>query len=62
MEVKKVLDERIDKGMLRWFGNVERMENDRISKKVYVVYATVVGHSYIKPLKGGSLSVEKPTA
>ena len=28
-------DERIDKGVLRWFGHVERMENDRIAKRVY---------------------------
>ena len=34
--VKKGLDERIDKGILQWFGDVERVENDRISKRVYV--------------------------
>ena len=34
--VKKGLDERIDECILRWFGNVERMENDRIAKRVYV--------------------------
>ena len=34
--VKQYLDERIDEGMLRWFGHVERMENDRITKRVYV--------------------------
>ena len=28
-------DEKIDKGVLR-FGHVERMENDRIGKRVYV--------------------------
>ena len=26
--VKKGLDERIDGGILQWFGNVERMAND----------------------------------
>ena len=31
------VDERIDEGVLRWFGHVERMENDRIAKRVYVV-------------------------
>ena len=31
--VKKGLDERIDEGVLRWFGH---MENDRIPKRVYV--------------------------
>ena len=30
-------DERIDEGVLRWFGHVERMENDRIAKRIYVV-------------------------
>ena len=34
--VKKDLDERIDKGVLQWFGHVERMERDRITKTVYV--------------------------
>ena len=29
-------DEKIDEGVLRWFGNVERMVNDRIAKRVYV--------------------------
>ena len=31
--MKKSLDERIDMGILRWFGHVER---DRIAKRVYV--------------------------
>ena len=30
------MDERIDAGVLRWFGHVERMENDRIAKRVDV--------------------------
>ena len=34
--VRKGLDERIDEGVLRWFGHVERMERDRITKKDYV--------------------------
>ena len=34
--VKKGLDERIDVGLLRWFGHVERMESDKTAKKVYV--------------------------
>ena len=33
---EKGLDERIDEGVLRWFGHVERMERDRIAKRVYV--------------------------
>ena len=34
--VRKGLDERIDEGVFRWFGHMERMENDRIFKRVYV--------------------------
>ena len=32
----KGVDERINKGVLQWFGHVERVENDRIAKRVYV--------------------------
>ena len=32
----KGVDEKIDEGVLRCFGYVERMENDRIAKWVYV--------------------------
>ena len=34
--MKKEVDERIDEGVLRWFGHVERMKNIRIAKRVYV--------------------------
>ena len=34
--VKKGLDKRIDEGMLWWFAHVQRMERDRIAKRVYV--------------------------
>ena len=34
--VMKGADERIDEGVLQWFAHVERMDNDRIAKKVYV--------------------------
>ena len=34
--VNNSLDERIDERVLRWFGHMERMERDRIAKKVYV--------------------------
>ena len=30
------MDERIDEGILRRFGHVERRENDMIAKRVYV--------------------------
>ena len=33
--VMKKVDERIDDGVLWWFGHVERIENDRIPKRVY---------------------------
>ena len=33
--VSKLLDERIDEAVLRWFSHVKRMENDR-TVKVYV--------------------------
>ena len=34
--VKKGLDEKIDEGVLRWCGHVERMERDRIVKRIYL--------------------------
>ena len=33
-------DENIDEGVLRWFSHAERMENDRIAKRVYVEECT----------------------
>ena len=29
-------DKRIDDDVLQWFGHVEKIENDRIAKRVYV--------------------------
>ena len=34
--VRKGLDERIDEGVLLRFGHVERLEKDKIAKRVYV--------------------------
>ena len=34
--VTKDVDERIDEGVLRWFARVDRIENGRIAKRVYV--------------------------
>ena len=34
--VTKGIDEWIDEDVLRWFGHVERMEKERIAKRVYV--------------------------
>ena len=33
--VRNGIDEKIDERVLRWFGHVERMEKDRIAKRVY---------------------------
>ena len=33
---KKGQDERIDEGVLKWFGCVQRMESDRIAKCLYI--------------------------
>ena len=35
-KVTKDVDETIDEGVLRWFGNMEKMENDRIPKRVHL--------------------------
>ena len=34
--VMKEVDERIDEGVLRWFSQVDRMEKERIAKRIYV--------------------------
>ena len=34
--VTKGVDEMIDESVLQWFGHVERMEKDRIAKRVHV--------------------------
>ena len=34
--VKKGPDKRMDKGVLRWFGHVERVEKGRIAKRIFV--------------------------
>ena len=36
MRSDEKVDERIDEGVLWWFGHVERMEKDRIAKRVNV--------------------------
>ena len=43
--VTKRVDERND-GILRWLGNVERMENDRIDKRAYVGECTSIRSLY----------------
>ena len=35
-EVTNGEDERVNEGVLRWLGHVERMENNRIAKRAYV--------------------------
>ena len=34
--VAKVVVEKIQEGVLRWFSHVERIENDRIAKRAYI--------------------------
>ena len=34
--VTKGVDEKFGEGVLRWFSRVEKMENDKIGKEVYV--------------------------
>ena len=34
--VMKAVDERTDKGALRWFGHIERMEKDGNAKRIYI--------------------------
>ena len=36
MRSDKGINERIDEGVLRWLSYMERKENDRIAKRVYV--------------------------
>ena len=35
--VTKGVVEKIDEGVIRWFGHVKRMNNDETAKRVYVV-------------------------
>ena len=57
--VMKGVDERIEKGVLCWFGYVERMENDRFPKRVYVRECagtcSVVGHGRDGLIQGGTV-------
>ena len=46
--MKKGVDEKIDEGVLRWFGHAERIENVRIIERVYVGVCS------------GSRSVDRP--
>ena len=34
--VKEGLDEKIDEGVLPWFGHVEKKEKDNSAKRIYV--------------------------
>ena len=54
------IDERFDEGFLQFqfFGHVDRMENDRFGKKVYVAECTG-SHSEGKPRKGWIDTVKK---
>ena len=48
--MRKDIDEKIDEGVLRWFGHGERMERDRIAKRLYVGKCAG-SRSVVKPRK-----------
>ena len=47
------MDQRIDESILRWFGYIERMGNDRITESVYV--GKCVGSRLVGRLGRGGL-------
>ena len=49
--VTKGMEERIDEGIVRWFGHVERMQNDKIDKRAYIGKCAG-SHSVGRPRKG----------
>ena len=49
--ITKGVDDRIDEGVLQWFGHVERMERDRIAKRLYIGKCAG-SHSVGGPRKG----------
>ena len=55
----KGVGERIDQGVLRWFGHVERMENDRIAKRDYVGEYTGSSRPVARPWKRWIDTVEE---
>ena len=56
--VMKGVDEKINEGVLRWFGHVVRMENERTAKRVYV--GVCVGSSSVgRPRKMWTDTVKK---
>ena len=46
------VDERTDKSVHRWFGNIERTETNRITKRVYVWECTGI-HLVDRRRRGG---------
>ena len=49
----KGVDERIDEGVLRWFGHGERMDRDRIAKRVYVAESVLVFDQWVSHGRNG---------
>ena len=49
----KALDEKIDEVVLRCFGHVERMENSRIAKRVFVGECALVVDQWVGCGRGG---------
>ena len=52
--VMKSVGEKIYESVLRLFEHVERMENDRIAKRVYVEECVLVVAQWVGRGKGGS--------
>ena len=56
--MNKDLDERVEEGVLRWFGHVEKMERDMITKRVYVGECSSI-RSVGRPRKRGIDTVKE---
>ena len=58
--VKNGVNERIGQSALQWFSHVERMENDRITKRVYVgVCAGCCSVSTVRRLRKRRIDTER---
>ena len=44
MHVLKSVAKGVDESILRWFYHIERMENDRIAKRVYIMLECLGNH------------------
>ena len=51
--LQRSLSERGEAAVLRWFGHVERMEGERLMKKIYRAEVGVTGGDQVDQGKGG---------